>query len=179
MHLHINHVFCLDSIWGGMYDCRYLVDFKKVLAGNSYYDEPNPDWTNLVERKPFFDEKEYEQFRNNPKLKHIDKEVHKTMCQKQTVVLKPEVLAWLKENIKERKDKGSPQGWCIGTDAYNSINSLSLSIFFHRKRDALAFIKKWSIHSKPTTYFDYFKNVRKELNLKTKKLELVSEFTKL
>ena len=178
MHLHINHVFCLDSIWGGTYDSRYLVSIKRVIAGNTYFDTPNPDWVSLISQKPHFDKEEYKRFREHPDLQHIKEETHRSMCQKRTVFLKPHIMDWLNENIKDRPDKDSSQGWAVGTDQYNCTNPLSFSLWFHRKSDALAFIKKWSIHKKPVTYFDYFKEIRKELNEKTNKLEVVEKFTR-
>ena len=69
--------------------------------------------------------------------------------------LKPEVLLWLEENVKDSTDKAMkdhPKGWDIGSDEYRSRNFQQISIFFLRRRDAFAFIKRWSKYKK-TNYF--------------------------
>ena len=95
--------------------------------------------------------------------------------------LKPEVLAWLQANVKDRplaqwqRELGDqPQGWCIGTDKYNSRDSLNFSVFFERTGDAMKFIKRWSSHGKPVDYLNYFRDVRKKLNPTTGRLTRVA-----
>ena len=45
----------------------------------------------------------------------------------------------------------------------------------YRRKDALAFIKKWSIYKKPTEYFNQNTCVKKRLNLKTKTLKVIND----
>jgi hypothetical protein len=169
MHLHINHMFCTDSCWSGIYHCRYSVTIHRIEDGKSYHDTPEQDWTNLTEQFSFFDEEEFNRRINESAYWQGD-ENERHFATKTRYKLKPEVLNWLNENIKDRKDEDHIKGWCIGTDNYLSRSPLEVSIFFHRKADALKFIGTWSIHKKPTTYFDYFKGIREKLDLATGKL---------
>ena len=168
MHLHINHMYCTRPCWGGeAYLCRYLVAINRIGKDKSYYDTPEEDWTNLTEGGWFFNEEEYERYSEFESLKDLSEEELKKWAMKPYPHLKPEVIDWLNENIKDRRDKEHPKGWCIGDASYLSTNSLSISIFFERKKDAMAFIERWSVYKKPFTYFDYFREISKELDVKT------------
>jgi len=83
--------------------------------------------------------------------------------------LKPEVLVWLKENVPDRKDDECTKGWCIGSDEYRRMDLISMTVFFHRRKDTMAFIRKWSQYKKPVRYVQYFTDVRKTLDLETGK----------
>jgi hypothetical protein len=87
--------------------------------------------------------------------------------------LRPHVVEWLETNVKDRKgDKDCNKGWCVGSGDYNSKGYVyDFTIFFHRKADAMAFIKEFSKYKKPTDYWDYFNCDRKVLNLETLKYE--------
>ena len=155
MNVLINHCWCFDSNWGGNYDCRVIVSINRILEGKTYYDIPSEDWTNLLEEHVF-----------NP-------EPERMFGERIVPRLKPEIIQWLSKNVKDRKCAGYKQGWCIGTDMYNSKDCLSFLIFFERQRDAMKFIRRWSSFKNPVHYLNYFKNIKKELNPLTNKLEVV------
>jgi hypothetical protein len=160
MNILINHCWCSDSIWGGEYNCRCIVSLDRVPDGKTYYDPPCPDWT-LVEEHP-----------------------HQSSNRRdRTETLRPraDVLEWLKTNVKDRKltkyerDQGdSLKGWAIGTDEYNASTGISFSFFFERQMDGMRFIRHWSHHRNPVSYLQYFKDIRKELDLATGKLKKVA-----
>lgn len=168
-------MWCSDSIWGGGYACRHTVIVERYSEGMSPYDDVSTkDWSDIVEEiEDFFDEKAYLKIRE----KNLNKNVSRDRFIKDTYRLKPEVVEWLNANVKPRidEDKQDSSGWGVGSDFYNVHSVISFSIFFHRRRDALAFIKHWSEHKKPTFYFNYFHDIKKKLNLTTNKLELVVE----
>ena len=149
----INHCWCSDSIWGGVYDCRVVASIRRIPEGKTYYDEPTEDWTNLVE---------------------IDKDYRTTdehsFPVDSTLRLKPEVHQWMEQNIP---DRNKVKGWTIGTDKYNSIDTLSFSFFFQSAHDAEKFIKKWSSIGKPAEKLNYFKDKRYKYNPKTKTLQRI------
>lgn len=177
MHYFKNHCWCSDSNWGGNYDCKYIVTIDRIPKGGSYYDTPESDWTNLVTSYKIFDQKEYDSLKSYYKDKYDEEELL-SRSHKKTTTLKKEVVEWLNSNVKDRIREDINKGWCIGSDKYNLNANISISIFFHRRRDALKFIKEWSEYKKPTTYFDYFKDIRKELNNETMKLEVVEELSR-
>ncbi len=157
MDILINHCWCSDSNWGGVYHCRVIVTLNRVPKGKTYYDAPCQDW-GLIEEYPFKSNKP------NPMRFETNRP-------------RADVLKWLETNVKDRKlnkyekEQGdSAKGWAIGTDEYNSSNTISFSFFFEREKDGMAFIKQWSIYKKPTYYLQYFKDIRKELNPLTGKL---------
>lgn len=134
-----NHCWCSDSNWGGMYDCRHLVTLS------SYRDNFTDDWNNLV----CYDE-------------------HKVLT------LNDNVLQWLTDNVldtdKPYNGNTTTKGWCIGSLEYRKNDSCSsFSIFFQRRKDAMAFIKRWSKWKKPLQYCQYFTDVRKKLDVNTGK----------
>jgi hypothetical protein len=175
-------MFCTRPNWGGeAYLCRFLVTIERIGKGKTYHDEPEQDWTNLTEKFEYFDEEDYnrsiEAHKDNTS-KVVNKDFLRRWSTKRGSRLKPEVIKWLNENIKDRDDKEHPKGWCCGDEAYLATNSLSISLFFERRSDAMAFIKRWSVYDKPTTYFDYFREIRKELNPETNTLQTVKELSR-
>jgi hypothetical protein len=86
--------------------------------------------------------------------------------------LKPEVHQWLEQNIP---DRNKVKGWTIGTDKYNSNDTLSFSFFFQSAHDAERFIKKWSSIGKPAEKLNYFKDKRYKYNPKTKTLQRIEK----
>lgn len=147
MDILMNHCWCSDSNWGGMYDCRVIVSIDMIAKGKSYYDPLEPDWINLIEEDDNFTFQDGAGF-----------------TQHGTQRLKPEVIQWLKDNVKDKR-------WAVGTDDYNSRNQISFTVFFQSSRDALKFIKRWSSHKNVVRYFNYFKDIRRELNPKTGRLQ--------
>lgn len=123
-----------------------------IADGKTYYDPHEPDWLNLIEQHPF------------------KKDPESMFMRHDTRRLKPEVMQWLAENIKDRKGEEHKQGWAVGTDRYNSNDAITFHVFFQSSRDALKFIKRWSSYKKPVDYLNYFKDIRKKLNLETGKL---------
>lgn len=170
-----NHCWCSDSNWGGRYDCQIIVSLY------SYKEGYKQDWKNVTTTKKYFDEGEYDSFRERIQT-HLKEEgkPHSDVVVDAKLsgieigwsdinVLKSEVLDWLEENVKDFK---GGKGWCVGSDTYQSRGDCSsLSVFFQRKYDALAFIRRWSEHKKPIDYFQYFTDVRKTLNLETGKYD--------
>lgn len=156
MTYYSNHCWCRMSHWDNeSYDCRHIVSIQEIPIGREYHDGPTDDWKALVtEREMKPSNKEDCNFFDNT-----------------TVDLNPPVLNWLKENVQDRKNQDNNKGWCIGNEKYRSRTPLSLNIFFHRRRDAMKFIKEWSIYKKPVEYFSYFTETRKKLNFETNKLE--------
>lgn len=129
-----------------MYDCRHIVTIEMINAGGTFNDKSarNPEYVNLLDNK-------VENFRS-------------------VISLKPEVLAWLEENVKNREDEEQPKGWCIGSPEYIAIDTLGFAIFFHRQTDARAFAKKWAKHGTFDSYFDYFNDIRRKYCPKKKRL---------
>lgn len=82
--------------------------------------------------------------------------------------LKPEVFKWLEENVK---NQNKLKGWCCGNDEYNQGYG-DFSLFFYRRKDAINFIKTWSIYKKPTQTYNQNTYVHKILCLKTNKLKI-------
>lgn len=154
MHFHTNHCFCLDSIWGGQFDCRFMVSIAKYFPKWKPGAKPHEDWTSLIDEIPRPARKIFEAL-------HINR-------------LKPEVLKWLEENVKDNREDDE-KGFAVGSDAYNSNGSPDFTLFFYRRSDAMRFIKRWSTYRKPTTYFDYFKEIRRQYNFKTKTLQRVEK----
>ena len=144
-----NHIYCTDSNWGGHYDCRHLVSFNS-------FEEDKQDWESIIDEKA-----------ESITITFMSREMDAPV-----INLKPHVLKWLEENVEDRKnDPDCNKGWCIGSTKYRSRDCSSLSIFFHRKRDAMKFIKTFSSFKKPIHYCQYFTDVRKKLNTETMKYE--------
>jgi hypothetical protein len=160
MNLLVNHCWCSDSIWGGYYTCRCIVTLYRVPEDKTYYDPPCPDWA-LLEEHPFTG-------------KDGDLTYNDT-----TLRPRADVIEWLNKNVKDRKVptyvEGGAKGWAIGADKYNSLNGIDFRFFFERQMDGMKFIKHWSVHKNPISYLQYFKNIRKELDLKTGKLARVKQ----
>jgi hypothetical protein len=175
MKYYSNHCWCSSSNWGGNFDCRYIIGIDRIKEGKTYYDTPEEDWTNLIDKiDGHLNVKEYQNLKNNSP--DMDDESLKSMATRPTYRLNKEVLEWLTENVKDiAKGVYAGKGWCIGSDDYNANSSLKFSIFFRRRRDAMNFVKVWSSYKKPVTYFDYFKDIRKELNPKTNTLQVVED----
>lgn len=168
MHYLQNHCWCSRSHWDGEnYDCRHIVSF------NAYQDEYKNDWNNLIDpdADSYFDSEWFDAFIVKFHPEKADDEDIKLNFTKRVPNLKPHVLKWLEDNVKDRPDKDSPKGWCIGDSSYRHTNVLQMTVFFHRRADALAFVKEFSKWKKPTTYYNYFKSEMTYLNLETLKYQ--------
>lgn len=152
----LNHCWCSDSNWGGHYNCRVILTIDYVQDGKGYHDGPTADWKNLIE--------------GNIPYSNPDR-----LGRFATTRLKPEVIEWLKANVKDVKTtEPHKQGWCVGTDKYNSNSGISFSIFFQRVTDARAFAKRWSSFKNFYDYLNYFDDKRWKLNLTTGRLNRVA-----
>lgn len=164
-----NHCWCSSSHWDGEhYDCRHIVSL------NSYGEGYKEDWEALIdeEAEQFFNRREFEAFSEYIET-YEGVEAKPEHFMKHVPNLHPEVLKWLEENVADRPDKDSPKGWCVGSTEYRATgSSVSFSIFFHRRKDAMDFIRKFSKWKKPIHYCQYFKDIRKTLNLETGKYEV-------
>lgn len=158
MRFFTNHCWCSDSNWGGHYDCRYILNINKVF---------DPEFDKLILCDKVFDQKEYDQLLTMESLTGVT--ISKQWATHNTFRLRQEPIAWLNQNVKDRKGEDINKGWAIGTPEYcqHDFASSSFDIFFHRKQDLMNFVKAFSQYKKPTHYFDYFKDERKELNLET------------
>lgn len=143
-----NHIWCSDSNWGNEFNCRHTVFF------NCYEESDKQDWLAVIN-------------------KEADSRKHEHGYTQKVINLKPEVLQWLEDNVQDVKrdhyDNGHLKAWCIGSLEYRANTSTGFSIFFLRRKDAMAFIKRWSQWKKPVSYCQYFTDIRKELDLKTLK----------
>lgn len=175
MNYYSNHIWCSSSNWDGVsFDCKNMIsiDLKDFSEPNS--NKINIDWRNILyESEPLFIQKSYECLKKTFSDKYSDEKI-KEMATQPVIRLKKEVFLWLENNVKDINS--SKKGWCLGDDFYNKDSIISFEFFFYRRRDALNFIKEWSFYKKPTTYFNYFNNIRKKLNIKTNKLKIVSSF---
>jgi hypothetical protein len=155
MEIYINHCGCHDSNWGGDFSCSVIVTIKRVPKGKRYYDEPEQDWKNLIY---VIDESCYKPNKGQiPYSRFVQR-------------LDQKILDWLALNVKDGEN--SSKQWCVGTDDYNS-KDVDFCVFFCRISDAVKFVKTWSIYKKPTSYFNYFTEDRRELNMETGKLQKV------
>ncbi len=163
MNVLINHCWCSDSIWGGVYDCQVIVSMEKYACREDIYAGKNTtDWNTILDKFQI----EVDEFGR--------KRMEDVYC------LKPEVVQWLDANVKDKNCKmegrtelSLSKGWGVGTDQYNVKNRSSFSLFFERPKDALAFIKQWSEYKNPVDYLNYFQDIRRKLNPKTGRLQRI------
>jgi hypothetical protein len=173
MHYHQNHCWCANSNWSDeSYDARYMVSFGTHISyqhKNDKYDEDFTDWDKLVyEKDNVFLQDEYDHWKeiakDNPDEGYTEAFITRVATKSGIPCLKPVVIEWLNENVADcPKNKEQPQGWAMGNDSYRSKGSVDITIWFYRRRDAMKFIKVWSVYEKPTTYLNYFKDDYREL----------------
>lgn len=168
MHYLQNHIWCSKSNWDGEhYDCRHLVGLS------SYQEGYTEDWNNLIDEaaEEWFDQEEYEFWCQTEAAKKYGLPDKQSFFKKVNN-LKPEVLQWLEENVEDRTGEKINKGWCIGSTEYRANDSkISFTVFFHRRKDAMAFIRRFSKWKKPIDYCQYFTDIRKTLNLETGKYD--------
>lgn len=166
MELFINHFSCLrpfNFIEGKCYHSSYMVKVEMYPMNTEYsaYGDMNPDFSSVVDCDlPFFNEARYNRLR---KKDWEDGKIRRYISGDTTNRLKPHIIDWLENNIEDRKDKNYKKGYSYKDDSGN-CETIDFELFFHRKNDALKFIKEFSLRKKPTFYFDYFKDVRNTLN---------------
>jgi hypothetical protein len=161
-----NHCWCSESNWGGKYDCRHIVSFRS-------YEHDAEDWNAVIDEEAdtVFDEEGFERISKF----FVEKKIDITEEVKQSYIktvpnLKPHVLEWLENNVKDHDYDESGKGWCVGSVKYRATDSChSFSVFFQRRKDAMAFIRAFSKYKKPVRYCQYFTDVRKTLDLETLK----------
>ncbi len=157
LNILINHCWCSDSIWGGIYSCRCIVSLDRIPEDKTYYDPPDPDWSIVYEHE----------INGNPIYPD----------RRDCLRVRQDVIDWLNANVKNRNTpryvEGGTKGWAIGTDKYNSNSGITFRFFFDRQMDGMRFIKHWSHHKNPVSYLQYFKDIRKELDPKTGRLKRV------
>lgn len=158
-----NHCWCSDSNWGGHYNCQIIVNIS------SYEDHDSEDYTNMTHQEVHFSQKDYERaqeiFTGEP---HYNDAFYRSYATKTIRVFNQDVLDWLEKNVA---DSNGNKMWAVGSKDYQSIDGSGKSVFFNRRKDAMAFIKRFSQWKKPIYYTQYFTDVRKKLNLKTMKYE--------
>lgn len=178
MHYHTNHSFCTNSNWDGeVFEGEAIVTINNKVFNYSIeqynFENPihNPDWDRLVSYESFLDEEQLNKFIERAKLTNEYKDnfeeainEHKEWLTINDVpTLKPEIITWLNENVKDNKD--GEKAWAFGSTKYRSNSTRFVDIFFERQTDALKFIHENSIFKEPINYFDYFNEVASEINL--------------
>jgi len=171
-------MWCSKSNWDGKnYDSTHTVTLKKYID----YDILLPaidqkidyDWNNCIVEKNVLNDSLKHQFLEHIKLgatypnqKTIDFAV-KEYATRKCPDLTPQIYEWLEQHVTPSTDKDradNPMGWCIGHEQYRMNDAVAeFTIWFLRRRDAMKFIKRWSIHGKPTTFMNYFKDQKKKL----------------
>ena len=205
MTYHANHSWCSESCWNDkMFDSEAMVYFSRritltdILENNSgielFTKIINPDFEKLAIEETVFNEKKYNKdskifIENILKYKKVSEEEILKIKEdlKETYfdlvpTLKPEIIDWLNENIKDEKNPESDEiqdkkGWCIGNDSYRG-QANDITIFFKRELDALRFIREWSVFKEPVFYFDYFSDDRRNMDL-NKLIYILKENDKL
>lgn len=208
MTYHANHSWCINCNWNDKdFDSETMVYFERTITKPDILENNenishinkmiNPDFTNILEEKLFFDKKRYDEklsdkleikeFRIGRKLTNLEKEKYeKEFMNKDdffnlSYTLKQNVLEWLNENVKDvlnlenqKLDINESKAWAIGNNEYISRND-HFTIFFKRELDALKFIREFSIFKEPIFYFDYFSEDRRNMDL-NKYIYLYNEY---
>jgi len=159
-----NHIYCHDSNWGGPYHCRHLVSLS------SYEEKDKNDWRNVVSSKTekVFSQEIYDRMKEAKSS--FDDKILREYSTREISLVREDVIEWLNANVEDRTTSNGSleKGWCIRSKESRANSSgLDMTFFFHRKRDAMAFIKRFSEYGKPTHYCHYFSDVRKTLDLET------------
>ncbi len=177
MHFHQNHCWCRNSNWtDGMFDATYMVSLEKwpdYQVGTPHNQQViSPDWTAVVQEVAFLSQDEYD--RNAMIFERmlgkdglpvtVTDEQLREMSMRSAPEPRAEVIEWLNENVAPVKNAQQPQGWCIGNRDYRYRGaSGEMTFWFIRRRDAMAFIRRWSVYGRATTYLNYFKDDYREL----------------
>ena len=118
------------------YDCRHVLDIHQI-SENCPVEEMSkalsvgtPEWNNCVKILKL----------------SVDGIIERLSTFETSANLKQEVIDWLNENIADSTDKrrnDMPQGWMI-YDPEIVRQRTSVSVFFLRGADAMAFKLRWS-----------------------------------
>jgi hypothetical protein len=178
MHYHSNHCWCSESNWDNKtFDVTHMVDIKKYPKYDvniAHSDQViADDWFNNINEVPTLSLKEYE---HNKCVYAKLEEKHGTLAtdeqlrgfsMKKCPTPDNAVMQWLNDNVKpstDKRRKDRPEAWCIGNADYRMDGETgAFTFWFLRRRDAMKFIKEFSIYKKPTSYLNYFTDDRREL----------------
>ena len=171
MEIFSNHCWCNDSNWNGAtYDCRYILTIRRSPDLENIYDTKSgesKDWEKCITREKVLDQQEYDFLKKDEVFKDYPDEDLKKMCRRTVFCLKDDIIEYLINNVKDREDEEINEGWAV----HNAPRDLlAYDIFFHRKEDALAFIKEFSEYKVPTLDTNYFEDTTRKYNPKTGKL---------
>lgn len=187
MTYHSNHSWCSESIWGGeCFDGEVIVSIEKFISNVFTRDNnlriENVDFDRLTYKKKILKEEDL-----NFRIEYMKKEAEKKgkafneekiieeesrWCMRDVICLNQEVIDWLEDNIddmiwaKDDDCTADKKGWAIGTDQYNINDHSRTNIFFARQKDALKFIRHWSVFGDPVSYFDYFHDDSRDMDIK-------------
>lgn len=157
-----NHCWCSESNWNNdFFDCRHLVTIAEEYDGD--------DYDKLVEHIKIIDSEAYKLSQESVREHLGDNtiELDPSNYYKRSKKLKTEVFDWLLANVEDNKDG---KAWCVGSLEYcTNSYAKKYTIFFKRRKDAFAFVKRWSKYKKFTSQFNYFKDKGKDLDLETMK----------
>lgn len=165
-----NHCHSHHSIWGGSYYCKHVVSIS------SYEDQNLNDWNNIISdvTESVFSQAIFDRMKDAGT--EMDDNTLRKYCTRKVNMVEDHVIDWLMENVADRPKppKGqSSKGWAISSTESRVHAEFCMSFFFHRKSDAMAFIKQFSEYGKPVFYHQYFSDVQKKLNLSTRKYEML------
>lgn len=147
------------------YDCGHLVDFKKyTIEIRSTADcipaNVDANWDRVItEKLEIVEMDDSELIAKYAAQLSISKAKAKEILARRVhyPVLKDKVVDWLNTNVAPSTDinrANFPNGWVTySKDALIQGPSSSFTLFFLRRRDALKFIKVWSVTGKPTSMF--------------------------
>jgi len=152
---------CTHSNWDGKwYSSSHTVSIDKL---RNHQGDTLPDWERLIIMKEVLSPEQYEFNKNFDGFAHLTDTEMRNISMRSFPTLRSEVFQWLRENVADSTDinrKDRPEGWCIGDTQRRMKEMVELNIWFLRRRDALKFIKTWSVHKQPTeTFSDDIKKV--------------------
>ena len=158
-----NHCWCTDSNWGGSFECKIIVRI------GLFEESDEEDYLNMTVEQEHFSQHHYEKAKNifNDSPRYTE-EFYRDYATRKVRIFKQEVIDWLEKNVLDSNGK---KMWAVGSIDYNFLDGSGRAVFFQRRKDAMAFIKRWSKWKKPIYYTQYFTDVRKKLNLQTLKYE--------
>jgi hypothetical protein len=123
----------------------------------------------MITKTDVFIQEEYDRWKaiseKKPEFAMDEERLQRMSIKHEVPNLAPKVIEWLNENVLDSSsDKKQPQGWAIGNEDYRANSHNSITLWFIRRGDAMKFIKEWSVHKKPTTFLNYFKDDYRELH---------------
>lgn len=177
MNYIINHYINNQNIHNIYFEANITVSINKEIDNIQILKEnkiliDNPDWNILSNEQIVFDEKRYNKyikqmnvFINNNFISQTNNETERKRIKENfnlsSFFLKNEIIQWLNDNI----DNKEQQNWTTGNQEFNFKNHNTIFVFFKKQEDALMFIEKWSVFKKPTFYFDFFNNDKREISI--------------